>query len=58
MDFPALRDLLKTNRLYPEERAELVTLFGRSVRLEGIDERRAARREKDRQGFPELKRTK
>ncbi len=34
--FPALRLLLETERLYPDERLEIVSLQGRVARLEHI----------------------
>ncbi len=37
MDTPALKELLNTARLYPDERAELVFLIGRIARLEVIE---------------------
>ncbi len=37
MDVPALRDLLNTNRLYKDEREELISLLGRVARLEVVE---------------------
>ncbi len=37
MDMPALEELLKTARLFPEERLELVSMIGRIKRLEVIE---------------------
>ncbi len=35
--FPALRLLLETERLYPDERIELLGLIGRVTRLEQVN---------------------